>query len=98
MKQGTLVAGFVAAIGLTMLLGSATIEGQSGDPTYVSPPVSPYVVDVDLRTLPVTSASTATHSQLTAPDTAVAPHALHAPDALRSTNLLHGLGVTPPEF
>ena len=98
MKQRTLVAGFIAALGLTTLLGSATIKGQAGDPTYVSPPVSPYVVDVDLRTLPVTSASTATHSQLTVPDSAVAPHALHAPDALRSTNLLHGLAVTPPEF
>ena len=91
---------YAAAITVVLMAWGAQILWAQGDPTYVSSPVRPYVIDVDVRTLPVVQPSTDSHARLSAPDSLVTPHAIHGPDALRSEGGegAFGLAVTPPEF
>jgi uncharacterized repeat protein (TIGR01451 family) len=97
---------FPIALALVFVAGTLALA-QGNSPTYVGPPVRPYSVNDDLRTLPtVPSGQTSTITQglplLTIPGPVKPPAPLGSkqPDPLLDRGGLgpSGLSVTPPEF
>ena len=67
---------------------------------FVSPPVAPYRMNQDLRTLPRAAPGSGEFRQRLGGRAPVAPHAPHAPDPLRQSTQQGAIGltVTPTEF
>lgn len=98
-KRTTLLAG----VGLALLSAQGALAQQpSQGPTYVSPPVAPYTVHVDVRKLPKARPNKSGVPQLISPGVLVppAPPGTKAPDPLwiSSPRLTAAPGVTPTEF